>query len=139
MIYNKIDMVTGSRFGKGGKIINGPIVRVLMTRLYGMIYSLMVCKYLKDPSNGMRCFRLSIFKALNLDLDNKSLNSYEFEPYFLFKAVRSKKIKVHEMGINVSYSDKKEDFSKMKPFIDWWKLVKPPILLGLKISKWVAK
>ena len=135
MLKNKIDMVTGSRFGKGGKIINGPLIRVLMTRSYALIYSIMVFKYLKDPSNGMRIFRLSIFEKLNLDLEKSSLNSYEFEPYFLFKAIKSKKIIVHEIGITVSYADSKEEFSKMKPFIDWWKLVKPPIFLGLKIWK----
>ena len=135
LLENKTDMVTGSRFGKGGKVVNAPIVRVLMTRLYAVIYSFMVFKYLKDPSNGMRIFRLSIFDDLNLNLENKDLNSYEFEPYFLFKAIKSKKIKIQELGITVSYADKKEDFSKMKPIVDWWKLIKPPILLGLKIWK----
>ena len=85
MLKNKIDMVTGSRFGKGGKIINGPLIRVLMTRFYAFIYSIMVFKYLKDPSNGMRIFRLSIFEKLNLDLEKSSLNSYELNHIFFLR------------------------------------------------------
>ena len=129
------DFIQGSRRMKGGKVVNDQPFRMVTTQMYSILFSLLVCRRITDATNGFRAFRLSVFEDPSINLNQDWLDRYELEPYILFKAVRSKRIRVKEVPITIYYHSDKKQYTKMKPFRDWWRLAKPMIYLGLRIRK----
>ena len=119
----------GSRRLKGGKTVEGPIFREVSTRLFSLMFTLLIGKRITDGTNGFRAFFLSVLDDESINLDQDWLNTYELEPYLLYKAVISPKFKVVEVPITVYYRGGRQQFSKMKPFRDWWRLARPVFFL----------
>jgi len=128
---NLAQFVQGSRRLRGGKTVNGPLFREITTRLYSLIFTILTFKRITDGTNGFRAFRLSILDEAEIDLDQDWLNTYELEPYLLYKAVRSRKITVVEIPITIYYRGETRQYSKMKPFRDWWRITRPLLFLRL--------
>lgn len=126
-----VDFVQGSRRLAGGKTVNGPIFREVTTRLFSLFFTMITNFRITDGTNGFRAFSLSILDNDDLNIDQSWLNSYELEPYLLYKAVMSKSTRVLEVPITVYYHGGKRQYSKMKPFSDWWRLARPLIFLRL--------
>lgn len=129
------DFIQGSRRMKGGKVVNDQPFRMITTQMYSILFSILVCRRITDATNGFRAFRLSIFEDPSINMNQDWLDRYELEPYILFKAVRSKRIRIKEVPITIYYHSDKKQYTKMKPFRDWWRLAKPMIYLGLRIRK----
>ncbi len=125
------DLVQGSRWAKGGDTVNIPLFRRVTTRLYASILSWCTGFPFTDGTNGFRAMRLAIFDKI--DLNAAWLNRYELEPYILYKAVQFK-LKVGEAAVTKSYHIKK-GYTKMVPFLDWWRILRPVIFLRLGIKK----
>jgi dolichol-phosphate mannosyltransferase len=123
--------VQGSRRIEGGQAVNDRAFRNITTRLFSLFFSVVTLKRITDGTNGFRAFFLSILGEYGFNLDQDWLNTYELEPYLLYKAVRNSEINVVERPITVYYRGSKRDFSKMKPFRDWWRLARPVIFLRL--------
>jgi len=135
IINGDYDFIQGSRRLKGGKVVNDRPFRMVTTQLYSLLFSCLVFKRFTDATNGFRAFRLSIFDEPGLDIDQDWLDRYELEPYILFKAVQCNRIRIKEVPITIYYRGGRKQFTKMKPFRDWWRLAKPMIYLGLKLRK----
>ena len=90
---------------------------------------------LTDGTNGFRAFYLSMFNDERIKLDQDWLNTYELEPYLLYKSVRSKAIRVTEVPITIYYHGESHQYTKMRPFRDWWRLARPLFMLRLGIRK----
>ncbi|MEP0826884.1 MAG: glycosyltransferase family 2 protein [bacterium] len=135
LLNNEVDFVQGSRWMKGGKVVNDRPFRKITTQLYSLLFSILTLRRVTDATNGFRAFRLSILKDPGIDLNQKWLDRYELEPYLLFKAVTSKKIRFKEVPITIYYHASRKQFTKMKPFRDWWRLAKPMVYLGLRLRK----
>jgi len=131
----EVQFIQGSRRLKGGKTVNGPLFREITTRLYSLIFTLLTFRRITDGTNGFRAFLLSLIDDDYIRLDQEWLNTYELEPYLLYKAVMSRQIKVREVPITIYYKGKTKQFSKMKPFRDWWRLARPVVFLRLGIRK----
>ena len=86
---------------------------------------------LTDGSSGVRALRVAIFKDPRFLIDQNWLNRYELEPYLYYKTVRLG-YKVKEVPIEVIYP--KKNYTKMRVFIDWWKITRPLIFLKLGIK-----
>lgn len=129
------DFVQGSRRLKGGKTVNGPLFREVTTRLYSLAFTTITFKRITDGTNGFRAFFLSILDDPAINLHQDWLNTYELEPYLLFKVVRSKRYRVVEVPITIYYRGQTRDFSKMKPFRDWWRLARPLLYLRLGLRR----
>jgi dolichol-phosphate mannosyltransferase len=129
------DFVQGSRHLKGGQTVNAPVFRQLMARFFSAVFTLLVGRKITDATNGFRAFFLSIPDDDNINLDQGWLDSYELEPYLLYKAVRSPKFKVVEAPITVYYRGETRQYSKMKPFRDWWRLIRPLFFLRLGLRR----
>ena len=114
------DLVIGSRYIAGGKTVDQPLFRLLSTKAYSIFFSIMALRWLTDASNGFRLFRTDICRKMNLW--NPALDGYELEPYFLYQCVT--RFKCAEAPVTKVYHTKMS-FSKMKPFVDWWKIIKP--------------
>jgi len=135
ILKEEYDFVQGSRY-KGPKGIGGemPFYRKMATRLHPWLMSLMTGRRLTDTTNGFRAFRLSLFDDKRINIDQDWLNHYELEPYILYKAV-TLGYKFTEVPVTKIYPPKKLGYTKMRPLIDWWNILKPMIYLRLGIRK----
>lgn len=135
IISDECDLVQGSRRMSGGKVVNDRMFRRITTQLYSGLFSLLVGWRITDATNGFRAFRLSIFSYPEFMINQDWLDRYELEPYILFKAIKNKRIRFKEVPITIYYHAEAKQYTKMRPFRDWWKLARPLVFLGLKIRK----
>ncbi|MBI5023669.1 MAG: glycosyltransferase family 2 protein [Candidatus Omnitrophica bacterium] len=135
IIREGYDLVQGSRYlspeGAGGDM---PFYRKVATRLHPMLMSLVVGKKLTDSTNGFRAFQLSIFENKAIDVDQDWLDHYELEPYLLYKAI-TLGCKFREAPVTKIYPPRKLGYTKMRPIVGWWSILKPVVYLGLRIKK----
>lgn len=129
------DFIQGSRYlsscGTGGDM---PAYRKLATRLHPLLMSWAARRKLTDSTNGFRAFRLNLFHDTKIDIDQDWLNAYELEPYLLFKAIRLG-YKFKEVPVTKIYPAKQLGYTKMKPLVGWWSILRPVVFLGLGIKK----
>jgi dolichol-phosphate mannosyltransferase len=125
------DFVQGSRRIPGGRTVDGPLFREVTTRCFSLVFTLLTGRKITDGTNGFRAFFLKILDDPDINLEQDWLDRYELEVYLLYKAVRSPRIRVMEAPVTVYYRGGTRQFSKMKPFRDWWRLARPLIFLKL--------
>jgi dolichol-phosphate mannosyltransferase len=135
IIKDKYDFVQGSRY----KSINGiggdmPFYRKIATRLHPLLMRLITGQPVTDTTNGFRAFRLSIFSDKRINIDQEWLNQYELEPYLLYKVLKLN-YKFCEAPVTKIYPAKKLGYTKMKPLVGWWSILRPLVFLGLGIKK----
>lgn len=126
------DYIQGSRYLKGGKWGNMPLYRVIFSRIFSLFFSLLVWKRFTDITNGFRAYTIQFVKDKRINIDQEWLNGYELE-YYLQYYVISLGYKIKEVPVTKIYPTKKT--SKIRPFIDWYHMIKPIIFLKLKIKK----
>ncbi len=126
------DYVQGSRHLKGpGYKKHIPLSRLLAVRLFTLIWRLATGFPATDASNGFRAYKLKIFKDINIFQD--WLDTYELE-YYIYYSVIKKNYRIKEVPVSKDYPSKKQ-YTKIRPFIDWWRIIKPLIYLKLRIKK----
>ncbi|MFA5060555.1 MAG: glycosyltransferase family 2 protein [Candidatus Omnitrophota bacterium] len=129
------DLVQGSRYLSGGISGKMPFYRKIATRLiHPALFSLVSGQRITDSTNGFRAVRISMLLDKRIDLDQPWLNQYELEPYLFYKAIKLG-YKVKEVPVSKIYPDKKEGYTKMKPWVGWWSILRPLVYLGLGIKK----
>ena len=129
------EFIQGSRYlASGGIGGDMPIYRKWATRLHPMLMRLITGRKVTDTTNGFRAFRLSLFDDERIDIDQEWLNQYELEPYILYKAIKLG-YKFDEVPVTKIYPARKLGYTKMKPIIGWWSILRPLIYLGLGIKK----
>lgn len=135
IINEGYDLVQGSRYllpnSTGGDM---PLYRKFATRLHPYLLSAVTGKTVTDSTNGFRAFRLSLFDDRRIDIDQEWLDKYELEPYLLFKVLKLG-YKYGEAPVTKIYPPRKLGYTKMKPVIGWWSILRPIFLLGLGIKK----
>lgn len=129
------EIVQGSRY-LGGNRIGGdmPFYRKLATKLHPFLLSLFVGRSVTDSTNGFRAMKLSLFEDARINLDQEWLNAYELEPYILFKSIRLG-YSFCEAPVTKIYPAKTLGYTKMKPIVGWWSILKPIFYLGFGIKK----
>jgi dolichol-phosphate mannosyltransferase len=134
--HDGFDVVQGSRYlGRTGSGGDMPFYRKLATRLHPWVFSLFTGRKLTDTTNGFRAIRLSIFKDHRINLKQEWLNTYELEPYILWKAM-TLGYKFREVFVTKIYPSKQLGaYTKMVPLISWWSILKPLFYLRLGIKK----
>jgi dolichol-phosphate mannosyltransferase len=133
ILNNGYDFIQGSRRMTGGRVVNDRLFRKITTRLYSLFFTVLVGRRITDATNGFRSFRLAIFSSPDINIDQPWLDRYELEPYILYKALKKKELRVKEVPITIYYHEDRRQFTKMKPFRDWWRLARPLIYLALKL------
>lgn len=129
------DFVQGSRRLRGGKTVNGPLFREITTRVFSLIFTIFTARRITDGTNGFRAFFLSVLDDESIDLDQDWLDTYELEPYLLYKAVRMKHCTVVEVPITIYYRGEVKQYSKMRPIRDWWRLIRPLVFLRFGLRR----
>ncbi len=130
------DIIQGSRYlGKIGTGGDMPFYRKLATRLHPFMFTVFTGKKVTDTTNGFRAMKLAMFNDPRINLDQAWLNTYELEPYILWKAA-TLDLKFKEASVTKVYPPKKlGGYTKMIPFLSWWSILKPLFYLKLGIKK----
>ena len=136
IIQDNGDLVQGSRYlgkvGSGGQM---PFYRKLATRLHPWVFSVFTGRHVTDTTNGFRAIRLKIFDDKRINLNQEWLNTYELEPYILWKVI-TLGYKFQEAFVTKIYPPKKlGGYTKMIPILSWWSILKPLFYLRLGIKK----
>ena len=135
IIRGESDFVQGSRFLKKANYGHMPFYRLIATCfIHPVLFSMVSGKRISDSTNGFRAIRTAIFEDERINLDQEWLNRYELEPYLFYKVLKLG-YRVREVPVFKRYPPKKLGYTKMRPFIDWWLILKPIFLLGLGIKK----
>jgi dolichol-phosphate mannosyltransferase len=130
-----LDFVQGSRYLTGGDFGNMPFYRQLATRyVHPLLFSAAVGRRFTDTTNGFRAIRLSALRDARIDLDQPWLDRYELEPYLFFKLVRLG-YRVKEVPVTKIYPPHELGYTKMKPITGWWSILRPLLLLALRIKR----
>lgn len=64
---NKADVVIGSRYVNGGRIVGWPLRRRFMSRCVNIFARFVLGLKTRDNSGSFRCYRVSVLKKLNLE------------------------------------------------------------------------
>jgi dolichol-phosphate mannosyltransferase len=75
----KADLVLGSRYTGGVRVINWPLKRLLLSRFAGIYVWLITGMPITDPTGGYKCFRKRALLALNLDAVHSNGYSFQIE------------------------------------------------------------
>ncbi len=129
------DFVQGSRYLRGGAFGNMPAYRVVGTRvIHPLLFSLAARHRVTESTNGFRAFRTSLLRDPRIDWRQPWLDRYELEPYLLFKAI-TLGYRHREVPVTKIYPPHEMGYSKMRPFVDWWSILRPVVYLGLGVKK----
>ncbi|CAN5204884.1 glycosyltransferase family 2 protein [soil metagenome] len=126
------DYVQGSRFMDGGTSVNLPVIRRLLIRGFTLLVRILTGFAGTDVTNGFRAYRLSLLDDPNVRLHQRWLDRYELEYYLHWKAI-TLGYRVCEVPVSKTYPGRGRSYSKIRPVIDWWHMVRPVILLALHL------
>jgi dolichol-phosphate mannosyltransferase len=102
------DLVIGSRYVDGIRIINWPIHRLLLSYFAGVYTRIITGLNVLDATGGFKCFKRSALESL--DLDRVFSNGYSFQIELNFK-IWSKGLKIKEVPI--IFTERRDGESKM--------------------------
>lgn len=126
--------VQGSRFHEGGHHENTPRFRLVAIKLYTFFFNVLSPFYGTDLTNGFRAYRIDLFTDERIDIRQRWLERYEMEYFIHFKAVMLD-YPVAEVPVSKCYpAEKGVSYSKIRPLLDWWKMVRPMVLLFLRLK-----
>ncbi|HKP87723.1 MAG TPA: glycosyltransferase family 2 protein [Blastocatellia bacterium] len=136
IIRGEAELAQGSRYLEGGEYLRMPLRRKLGTRGYTLLFSLFCGRRVTDASSGFRAISTSLFEDERINLWQDWLDRYELEPYLLFKALRLRH-KVIEVPVTIEYPQQNDGiaYTKMRALVDWWKIFRPILFLGLGIKR----
>ena len=127
------DFVMGSRYLPGG--FSGgaiPFYRKLSTRLHPLLVGMFTGRKVTESTNGYRAMKTSVLSDPRINLYQRWLDHYELEVYLLMKLL-SLDYKCTEVPVSKIYPPRQIGNTKMRPVIDWWKMIKPILLVGLSV------
>lgn len=126
------DYVQGSRFLEGGSSVNLPLARGVLIRLFTVLFRILSGFRGTDVTNGFRAYRLSLIDDPRIRIEQSWLDRYELEYYIHWKAI-ALKYRVCEVPVSKTYPTSQRNYSKIRPVVDWWHIVRPALLLKLKL------
>lgn len=97
------DFIQGSRFVKGGRAVNTPVLRLLAIRLlHAPLTSIASRRIYTDSTNGFRGFRTEVINDNRVDFQREVFDSYELLAYLPIRISRLK-YKCVEVPVSRSY------------------------------------
>jgi len=133
IVEENYDYIQGSRYLEGGQAGNLPLARKLGIKAFTFLWSVLLRRRLTDVTNGFRAYKVSLFDDPKINIWQEWLSTYELEYYIHFWVLKLK-YKFGEVPVSKIYPSKKK-YSKIRPFLDWWPIVKPLFYLLLRIRK----
>ena len=135
IVEGRADFVQGSRFLEPGADFGEmPFYRRIATRIHPLLFSLVTGRRVSESTNGFRAVHRRVLEDPRLDLQQSWLDEYELEPYLYIRAIQLGHRTV-EAPVSKVYPPKRLGQTKMRPFVGWWSILKPLVLLGLRIRR----
>jgi dolichol-phosphate mannosyltransferase len=106
------DLVLGSRYVNGIRVINWPLSRLMLSRCAGKYVKAVTGMPFTDPTGGYKCFRRRALQSINLDAVRS--NGYSFQIELTHKLWRQG-FKITEVPI--IFTDRAQGQSKMSGHI----------------------
>jgi len=106
------DVVVGSRYVKGGKCVNWPADRLILSYGASFYVRLITWMWVKDPTAGFVGYRRKVLETINLD--NIKFIGYAFQIEMKFAATL---LGFNVREIPITFSDRIEGSSKMSKSI----------------------
>jgi dolichol-phosphate mannosyltransferase len=103
------DLVLGSRYVGGIRVINWPLARLMLSRFAGKYVKIVTGMPFSDPTGGYKCFRRRTLQALKLDQVRSSGYSFQIE---LTNKLWRRGFKIVEVPI--IFTERKHGESKME-------------------------
>lgn len=108
------DLVIGSRYIQGGKQLNVPAHRILLSKTINHLLKLILKVNIHDFTSGYRCFKAEVLQKMFKKLGENFINSSGFEVSFeLLLKTLNNGFSAGEIAITLNYGFKNGD-SKMK-------------------------
>ena len=117
------DLVIGSRYIYGVRVINWPIRRLLLSYFANLYTRIITGMPVKDGTGGFKCFRRKVLESIDLDAIHS--NGYSFQIEMNYKAWK-KGFRLEEVPI--TFTDRVQGTSKMSK-----KIVREAILMVWKL------
>lgn len=117
------DLVIGSRYTKGGAVVNWPFNRLLLSRCAALYVRIITGMPVADPTGGFKCFHRRVLEAIALD--SVRSNGYAFQIEMNFKTWTNG-FRIKEVPI--TFADRTVGQSKMsghivrEALIEVWRL-----------------
>ena len=73
------DLVLGSRYDGGVRVVNWPLKRLMLSRCAGIYVNLITGMPFTDPTGGYKCFRRRALEAIQLDAVRSNGYSFQIE------------------------------------------------------------
>ena len=105
------DLSIGSRYCKGGKVVNWPWKRILMSYFASVYVRLILWIGIKDTTAGFKCYRRKVLEKINLD--GVTFKGYAFQISMKY-AAKKHGFKIKEVSVEW-YNDER---SKLDPIKD---------------------
>lgn len=102
------DLVIGSRYIDGVRVINWPIRRLLLSYFANLYTRVITGMPVKDATGGFKCFRREVLEAINLDDIHSNGYSFQIEMNFI-----AWKKKFRLLEIPIVFVDRIHGTSKM--------------------------
>lgn len=129
---DRADFVQGSRFLKADADYGPmPLYRRLATRIHPLLFSLVAGKRVTESTNGFRAVHRRVLTDTRLDLGQAWLDHYELEPYLYLRTIRLG-YRTTEVAVRKKYPPRRLGQTKMRPFIDWWSILRPLVRAAIE-------
>lgn len=128
ILEGKADYVTGSRFLEGGAAPNLPTFRRRAIPVVNSLVRLATGSTVTDATCGYRAARVDILERAHFDWKAEWLWTYAWEPYVYGKVLSSRgdtAIRWAEVPITMRYPKPGKRYTKIKPGLDWLKMIYP--------------
>jgi dolichol-phosphate mannosyltransferase len=102
------DVAVGSRYTNGGKVVNWPVGRILMSYFASLYVRMITFMPVRDTTAGFVCYKRKVLE--NINLDTIEFIGYAFQIELKYAAWKKKFI-IREVPI--TFTDRKEGESKM--------------------------
>jgi dolichol-phosphate mannosyltransferase len=102
------DVAIGSRYTKGGKVINWPVGRVLMSYFASIYVRIILWVPFKDTTAGFKCYRKKVLARI--DFDSIKFIGYAFQIEMKYIAY---KLGFKVVEVPITFTDRTEGVSKM--------------------------
>jgi dolichol-phosphate mannosyltransferase len=141
------DYVQGSRYLAGmddaSRREHTPLFRLVMVKVHAFMFSVITGKWCTDALDGFRAYRTDIFDDPAINMHQEWLDTYEFETYLHYKVLKSKRWRFVEVATSKMYPEDKKTvlnlkgrkYSHIRPFVDWWRILRPLLYLMLGLRK----
>lgn len=102
------DLVLGSRYINGIRIINWPLSRLILSQGAGTYVRMVTGMPFSDPTGGYKCFHREVLEAI--DLDRIKSNGYSFQIEMTYTAWR---LGFRIVEVPIIFEDRRSGHSKM--------------------------